>query len=94
MQDLMSGQIQMAFLNPATAAPHVRSGVIKALGVTSGQRLKILADVPTTAKSRSSAPREFVVPTSLDSRIYDLDMAAEVVFSSCPRTVESGPDVV
>src|SRR5262245_48363018 len=47
MTDLLGGQIQMAFLNPATAGPHVQSGVIKALGVTSAQRLKTLPDVPT-----------------------------------------------
>jgi Tripartite tricarboxylate transporter family receptor len=29
MQDLLGGQIQMSFLNPATAASHVRSGAIQ-----------------------------------------------------------------
>jgi len=59
MQDLMGGQIQMAFLNPATAAPHVRSGAIKALGVTSAQRLKILPDVPTMAEAGYQGGLEF-----------------------------------
>jgi tripartite-type tricarboxylate transporter receptor subunit TctC len=47
MQDLLTGQIQMAYLNPATALPHIRSGVIKALAVTSPTRMKLLPDVPT-----------------------------------------------
>jgi len=47
MQDLVAGQIHMAFSNPATAMPHVRSGAIKALGVTSKDRLSIAANVPT-----------------------------------------------
>jgi tripartite-type tricarboxylate transporter receptor subunit TctC len=66
MQDLMAGQIQMGFFNPATAAPHVRSGVIKALGVTSAQRLKILPDVPTMAEAGYQGGLEF----SLWSGLY------------------------
>ncbi len=66
MTDLMGGQIQMAFLNPATATPHVRSGVIKAVGVTSPQRLKILPDVPTMAEAGYPSGMEF----SLWSAIY------------------------
>jgi tripartite-type tricarboxylate transporter receptor subunit TctC len=65
MQDLMGGQIQMAFLNPATAAPHVRSGVIKALGVTSAQRMKILPDVPTMAEAGFPGGMEFSLWTAL-----------------------------
>jgi len=66
MTDLMGGQIQMAFLNPATATPHVRSGVIKALGVTSPQRLKILPDVPTMVEAGYPGGLEF----SLWSGLY------------------------
>lgn len=47
MQDLLTGQIQLAFLNPATALPHIRSGVIKAVGVTSTSRMKLAPEVPT-----------------------------------------------
>jgi tripartite-type tricarboxylate transporter receptor subunit TctC len=66
MQDLMGAQIQMAFLNPATASPHVRSGVIKALGVTSDRRLKILPEVPTMAEAGFPGGMEF----SLWSGLY------------------------
>ena len=59
MQDLMGAQIQMAFINPATGAPHVRSGVIKGLGVTSGERMKILPDVPTMAEAGFPGGMEF-----------------------------------
>lgn len=65
MTDLMGGQIQMAFLNPATAAPHVRSGVIKALGVTSAQRLKIMPDVPTMAEAGYQGGLEFSLWTAM-----------------------------
>ena len=59
MQDLLGGQIQLSFLNPATAAPHVRTGVIKGLGVTSAQRMKILPDVPTMAEAGFPGGMEF-----------------------------------
>jgi tripartite-type tricarboxylate transporter receptor subunit TctC len=65
MQELMGGQIRMAFLNPATAAPHVRSGVIKALGVTSAQRMQILPDVPTMAEAGFPGGMEFSLWTAL-----------------------------
>ena len=65
MQDLLGGQIQMAFLNPATAAPHVRSGVIKGVGVTSAQRMKILPDVPTMAEAGFPGGMEFSLWTAL-----------------------------
>lgn len=65
MQALMGAQIQIAFLNPATAAPHVRSGVIKALGVTSAHRLNILPDVPTMAEAGFPGGMEFSLWTAL-----------------------------
>jgi tripartite-type tricarboxylate transporter receptor subunit TctC len=66
MTALMGAQIQIAFLNPATASPHVRKGVIKALGVTSAKRMKILPDVPTMAEAGFPGGMEF----SLWSGLY------------------------
>ena len=65
MQDLLGGHIQLSFLNPATAAPHVRSGVITGLGVTSAQRMKILPDVPTMAEAGFQGGMEFSLWTAL-----------------------------
>jgi tripartite-type tricarboxylate transporter receptor subunit TctC len=65
MQAIMGEQIQMAFLNPATAAPHVRSGVVKAMGVTSAQRMKILPDVPTMAEAGFEGGMEFSLWTAM-----------------------------
>jgi tripartite-type tricarboxylate transporter receptor subunit TctC len=47
MQDLVGGQIDMAFSNPATAMPNVRSGAIKAFAVTAKNRLAIAPDIPS-----------------------------------------------
>lgn len=47
--DLMGGQIQMAIDNLPSAMPHIRSGKLVALGVTSSARNAQLPDVPTIA---------------------------------------------
>ena len=48
--DLISGQVPIAVLGSAPLAPHVKSGRIKLLAVTSKQRAKALPDVPTLAE--------------------------------------------
>ena len=65
MQDLMGGQIEMSFVNPATAIPHVRSGVIKAVGVTSATRMRILPEVPTMAEAGFPGGMEFSLWSAL-----------------------------
>ena len=47
--DLMAGQIQMAIDNLPSAMPHIRSGKLIALGVTSTARNAQLPDVPAIA---------------------------------------------
>jgi tripartite-type tricarboxylate transporter receptor subunit TctC len=47
MQDLVAGQIDAMFANPATSMPHVRAGSIKAYVVTSAKRLAIAPDIPS-----------------------------------------------
>ena len=45
--DLMGGQIQMMFDNIVALIPHVKSGKVKALAVSSAKRHPALPDVPT-----------------------------------------------
>ena len=47
VQDVVAGQIDMTFINTATALPFVRSGSIKALGLTSLKRIAAAPDIPT-----------------------------------------------
>ena len=47
MQDLLRGEISMMFVDFATGLPHVRSGAIRALAVTTAARSALLADVPS-----------------------------------------------
>ncbi len=49
--DLMGGQVDVMFDNLPSALPHIRSGKLKALAVTSATRSAALPEVPTVAES-------------------------------------------
>ena len=49
--DVAAGQVPMTFTSMATAAPLVKSGRLRILGVTSPQRLAAFPDVPTFQES-------------------------------------------
>lgn len=51
MVDLMSGYAQLSFLAWSTAGGHVRSGKLRALGVTSAKRAAALPDLPAIAET-------------------------------------------
>lgn len=51
LTDVLGGQLQMMFSNLLAAVPHVKSGRLRGLGVTSAQRSPSAADVPTIAES-------------------------------------------
>ena len=51
LADLLGGNIQVMFDTLSTALPPVRSGSLRALGVSSAQRSPDLPDVPTIAES-------------------------------------------
>ncbi|HVL76755.1 MAG TPA: tripartite tricarboxylate transporter substrate binding protein [Noviherbaspirillum sp.] len=48
--DVLGGQIQLAFLGVTGAAPHIKSGRLKALGVTTAARSTLLPDVAPFAE--------------------------------------------
>ena len=49
--DLLGGQVQLAISAFPTALPHIRSGKLRALAVTSAKRSGLMTDVPTVAES-------------------------------------------
>ncbi len=49
--DLMSGTVNMMFDNIVPVTPHIKSGKLKALAVTTKTRASTLPDVPTMAES-------------------------------------------
>jgi tripartite-type tricarboxylate transporter receptor subunit TctC len=51
MVGLLSGQVQLYFATISTALPHVKSGKIRALAVTSAKRSIVAPDYPTIAEA-------------------------------------------
>lgn len=49
--DLMGGQVQMMIATMSLALPHTRSGKVRPLAITSTQRHRVVADLPTVAES-------------------------------------------
>jgi tripartite-type tricarboxylate transporter receptor subunit TctC len=49
--DLMGGNVDLMFDNLPSAMPHIKSGKLKALAVTSAQRSGALPDTPTVAEA-------------------------------------------
>jgi tripartite-type tricarboxylate transporter receptor subunit TctC len=45
--DVMTGQVQFMFYHPAGVLPHVQSGALRAIGVSSAKRSAAAPDVPT-----------------------------------------------
>ena len=49
--DVLGGRVTMLFTTTLSAAPHIQSGKMKALAVTSAKRLPSMPDVPTIAET-------------------------------------------
>jgi tripartite-type tricarboxylate transporter receptor subunit TctC len=49
--DLIGGQTAMMFNNLPSALPHIKSGALRAIAVTSARRSPVLPEVPTIAES-------------------------------------------
>jgi len=51
LTDVIAGQVQIMISTLAVAQPHIRSGRLKALGVSTAKRTPLLPDVPTIAEA-------------------------------------------
>ena len=83
IQDVIGGQVDMMFDTTVVAAPHIQSGKLRAIAVTSPQRLASMPDVPTVAESGVPELKEFQVqswqaifvpantPVPVVSRLHD-----------------------
>jgi tripartite-type tricarboxylate transporter receptor subunit TctC len=65
---LISGEVEMSFPNAGTVAPHLISGKLRALAVTTLRRSKLTPGLPTVAESgvtgfESSTPFGYFAPT-------------------------------
>ncbi|MEY4749929.1 MAG: hypothetical protein RIQ60_2143 [Pseudomonadota bacterium] len=91
VSDLIAGHVQLSFMTVLEASGHIKAGKLRALAVTSAQRVSALPDVPTLAESAvpgfnsiswigvlapAGTPREVVDKISADIR--ELLATAEV----------------
>lgn len=51
LTDVVAGQVQMVFPDPAVALPHVRAGRLNALGTTGAKRVPSAPSIPTIAEA-------------------------------------------
>jgi tripartite-type tricarboxylate transporter receptor subunit TctC len=75
--DAMAGEVQVVFGSPLNTLPHVRSGKLRALAVSSARRAAILPQLPTVAESgvpgyEVSGWYGWVAPTGTATAIIDL----------------------
>jgi len=104
-QDLMSGIIKVSFVGTPIAIPHMRSGRLKALGVSTAKRSPEMPDVPTVAQAGvpgyeaivwigmlapAATPREIVA--KLNGEIGKLVRTGEVKKLLTPTGMEPDPD--
>lgn len=104
-QDLMSGIIKVSFVGTPIAIPHMKSGRLKALGVSTAKRSPEMPDVPTVAQAGvpgyeaivwigmlapAGTPREIVA--KLNGEIGKLVRTGEVKKLLTPTGMEPDPD--
>jgi tripartite-type tricarboxylate transporter receptor subunit TctC len=91
MMDLVAGRTDLGMNSPVFLLPHVRSGKLRAIGVTGSRRMVSAADIPTIAESGlpgyelsgwqgilapAGTPREIVV--QLNAAIQKILATAEI----------------
>jgi tripartite-type tricarboxylate transporter receptor subunit TctC len=106
-QDLMSGIIKVSFVGTPIAIPHMKSGRLKALGVSTAKRSPEMPEVPTIAEAGvpgyeatvwigmlapAGTPREIVA--KLNGEIAKLVRADEVKKLIAPTGMEPDPDTL
>jgi tripartite-type tricarboxylate transporter receptor subunit TctC len=75
MTDLIGGQVQVMFADVATSLPHIKSGALRALAVTTASPLEMLPGVPTIDATvtgyEASAWFGFAAPKGTSREIVD-----------------------
>ncbi|MBU1443097.1 MAG: tripartite tricarboxylate transporter substrate binding protein [Gammaproteobacteria bacterium] len=61
IQDTIGGQVDMMFDTTVVAGPHIQSGKLRAIAVTSAKRVPSMPDVPTIAESGIPGLQDFEV---------------------------------
>ncbi len=83
LTDLLSGQTQLMFSNAATVLPHIKTGGLRALAVTSNAREAALPDVPTMIETglkdyQAVGWHSVSVPAATPQAVVDVLSAAAI----------------
>ena len=83
MADLLAGHVALTFATSPSAVPHVKSGKLRALGVSTAKRIAALPEVPTIAEAavpgfEASGANGLVGPAGMPPAIVERLNAAVV----------------
>ena len=103
MSDLLGGQVQASFQNINAVIPHVKTGKLRALAITSTARSPLLPDVPTLAEAGVkgvdvyswqgvAAPKG--LPADIRQRLHGAIVAALNAPDVKPKLLELGFEIV
>lgn len=97
IQDVIAGQIEMIFDSSQSALPHVEDGGVRALGVTSRQRMPTLPDTPPIADTlpgyEAIAWNGLVAPAGTDPAIVNRLNGAVVHALAQPDVIKRFEDL-
>lgn len=93
LNDLLGGQIEMGFAGLSTVAPHIRSGKLRAIGLSTLARSPVLPDVPTLAEAGVAgysfdAWMALVAPAGIPRPVLDRLHAAARTALAAPEVQE------
>jgi tripartite-type tricarboxylate transporter receptor subunit TctC len=103
MSDILGGQVDASFQNINAVIPHVKSGKLRALAITSAKRSPLLPDVPTLDESgvkgvtvyswqAFAAPKG--LPADIKQKLYDAIVAGLNAPDVKPKLLELGFEIV
>ena len=103
LTDLLGGQVDATFMNINTGLPHVKSGKLRALAITSSKRSALLPDVPTmeelgfkgvTVYSWQAFAAPKGLPADIKARLRDAVLAGLNDPAVKPKLLELGFEIV
>jgi tripartite-type tricarboxylate transporter receptor subunit TctC len=103
MSDLLGGQVNASFVNINTALPHIRTGKLRALGITSAKRSPLLPEVPTLGEAgvkgadvyswqAIAAPKG--LPADVKARLHEAIVAGLNAPDVKPKLLDLGFEIV
>ncbi|HVG50577.1 MAG TPA: tripartite tricarboxylate transporter substrate binding protein [Xanthobacteraceae bacterium] len=92
LQSLIAGDVEVACVPFATTLPHLQAGTLRALAVTTAERVAVVGDIPTVAESgfpgfESSSWQGWFVPTGTPRDVV-------LKLNSYGRKALEAPDVI